>query len=259
MNRMAWCLVCLGLLGACAPRITQPQPPQVELLQFSLVSVDPFSGRAEFDLQLRLTNPNPFTLPLLESALTAELGGLQLRLALPALEILPGAGREVQTRLVVPVVEGARVLANLLGGQSARLRLLGELRVQLGPAVVPIGPLTLVERDVRVQFTFQPPTLRLAEVRLEGPAIRLLLEAENPNPVGFTLEGPLRILVGGRSVAEGGLSLGLGPGGRSRGEFRLSLLGLPGTGGVSVELGLSARIPGVLDRSVVQVLQGFLR
>jgi hypothetical protein len=231
----------------------------VELLQFSLVSLDPFSGRAEFDLRLRLTNPNPFALPLMESALTAELGSLQLRLALPALEIPPGASREAQTRLSAPVVEGARVLAGLLGGQNTRLRLLGELRARLGPAVVPIGPLTLVDRDVRLQFTFQPPTLRLVEARLEGLSIRLVLEAENPNPIGFTLEGPLRLLVGGRSVAEGGLSFGLGPGGRSRGEVRLGFSGVPGTGGVSVELGLSARIPGVLERPVPQVLQGVLR
>lgn len=247
------------LLGACVPQAVRPQAPQVELLQFNLVFIDPFSGRGEFDVRLRLTNTNSFTLPLLDSTLTAELGSTAFRLTLPALEIPSGASREAQTRLVVPIVEGTRVLASLLGGQNTRFRLLGELRVQLGPAVVPIGPVTLVDRDVRIQFAFQLPTIRIAEIRLDGLAIRLVLEVENPNPIGFTLEGPLRILVGGRSVAESGFSLGLTPSGRNRGELRLGLSGLPGVGGVSVDLGLSARIPGILDRPVVQVLQGILR
>lgn len=247
------------LLGACVPQAVRPQAPQVELLQFNLVSIDPFSGRGEFDVRLRLTNTNSFTLPLLDSTLTAELGGSQFRLTLPALEIPAGASREAQTRLVVPLVEGTRVLASLLGGQNTRFRLLGELRVQLGPAVVPIGPVTLLDRDVRIQFAFQLPTIRIAEIRLDGLAIRLVLEVENPNPIGFTLEGPLRLLIGGRSVAESTLNLGLGPNGRNRGELRLGLSGLPGAGGVSVNLGLIARIPGILDWPVVQVLQGVLR
>ncbi len=247
------------ILGACVPQAVRPQAPQVELLQFNLVSIDPFSGRGEFDVRLRLTNTNSFTLPLLESAVTAELGGSQFRLTLPALDIPSGASRDAQTRLVVPLVEGTRALASLVSGQNTRFRLLGELRVQLGPAVVPIGPVTLVDRDVRIQFAFQLPTIRIAEIRLDGLAIRLVLEVENPNPIGFTLEGPLRILIGGRSVAESVFSLGLTPGGRNRGELRLGLSGLPGVGGVSVDLGLTARIPGILDRPVVQVLQGILR
>jgi len=262
MHRIWLILTGLALmLGACVPQAVRPQAPQVELLQFNLFSLDPFSGRGEFDVRLRLTNPNPFTLPLLDSTLTAELAGAAFRLTLPALEIPSGASREAQTRLVVPIVEGTRALASLVSGQNTRFRLLGELRAQLGPAVVPIGPVTLVNREVevRLQIAFQLPTIRLAEVRLDGPAIRLVLEVENPNPIGFTLEGPLRLLVGGRSVAESRFSLGLAPGGRNRGELRLSLSSLPGVGGVSVDLGLTARIPGILERPVVQVLQGILR
>lgn len=247
------------ILGACIPQAVRPQAPQVELLQFNLVSIDPFSGRGEFEVRLRLTNTNSFTLPLLDSTVTAELGGSQFRLTLPALEIPSGASRETQTRLVVPIAEGTRALASLVSGQNTRLRLLGELRVQLGPTVVPMGPVTLVDRDVRIQLAFQLPTIRIAEIRLDGLAIRLVLEVENPNPIGFTLEGPLRILIGGRSVAESVFNLGLAPGGRSRNELRLALSGLPGAGGVSVDLGLNARIPGILDRPVTQVLQGILR
>jgi hypothetical protein len=255
-------LVLFGLaliLGACVPQAVRPQAPQVELVQFNLVSIDPFSGRGEFDVRLRLTNTNSFTLPLLDTTLTAELGGSPFRLTLPALEIPSGASRETQTRLVVPIVEGTRALASLVSGHSTRLRLLGELRVQLGPAVVPMGPVVLLDREVRIQFAFRLPTIRIVEIRLDGLAIRLVLEVENPNPIGFTLEGPLRILVGGRSLTESVFNLGLPPGGRSRSEQRLGLSGLPGLGGLSVDLGLNARIPGILDRPVAQVLQGVLR
>ncbi|WP_027882056.1 LEA type 2 family protein [Meiothermus rufus] len=260
MKRSLPLLLILALvLGACVPQVVRPQAPQVELLQFNLISLDPFSGRGEFDLRLRLTNPNGFSLPLLDSTLTAELGGTAFRLTLPALEIPAGASREAQTRLVVPLVEGTRVLAGLLAGQSTRFRLLGELRAQLGPAVVPIGPLTLLDREVRVQFAFQLPRIRLLEIRLDGLAIRLVLEVENPNPVGFTLEGPLRLLIGGRGVAETAFNMRLSPNERRPNEVRLGLSGFPGAGGLSVELGLRAYIPGILERLVAQVLQGILR
>ena len=54
----------LVLLAGCVPQQARPQPPQVELVSFSLVSLDPFTGFADLDVRLRLTNPNSFTLPL---------------------------------------------------------------------------------------------------------------------------------------------------------------------------------------------------
>ncbi len=259
MKRLLLMLGAGLILSGCVPQVVRPQPPAVELLGFNLISLDPFSGKADFDVRLRLTNPNSFTLPLLDSTITAELGGTQFRLSVPAVDLPTNSPREVQTRLTVPVVEGTRALAALVSGQSIRLRLLGELQVRLGPATVPVGPFTLVDRDVQLQLAFQLPTIRIVSLGLDGLALRVLLEVQNPNPIGFSMTGPLRVLVGGQSVAQTTLNLPLTPGGSSRGEFRLGLTGFPGMGGISLDLGLTARVPGILERPVAQVLQGFLR
>jgi hypothetical protein len=259
MNRLFLAVLMVLGVSACVPQVVHPQPPAVELLGFSLVALDPFTGKADFDVRLRLTNPNAFTLPLLDSTLTAELAGTQFRLTVPAVELSTSSPREVQTRLTVPVVQGTRALATLIAGQSTRFRLLGELRVQLGPATVPVGPLTFVDRDVQLQLAFQLPIFRVVSLSLDGLTLRVSLEVQNPNPIGFTLSGPLRVLVGGRSVAETSFNLPLAPNSSNRGEFRLGLSGFPGVGGISLDLGLTASVPGILDRPVSQVVQGFLR
>lgn len=247
------------LVAGCVPQVARPTPPQVELLHFGLITLDPFSGRAEFDVRLRLSNPNGFALPLLDSTITAELAGSQFKLLIPAIEIPSGGNREVATRLSVPVVEGTMALSRLVSGQNTRFRLLGELQARLGPVTVPVGPFTLVDREVRLDLVFRLPTIRLVDIRLDGLAIRFALEVENPNPIGFTLQGPLRLRIGGNEVAASAFSLGLAPNGKNRGELRLGLTGLPGLGGVSVETDFKASIPGILDRPVAQILQGILR
>jgi hypothetical protein len=247
------------LLAGCVPQAVRPQPPQVELVQFGLIGIDPFSGQAQFDVRLRLSNPNSYSLPLLDSTITAELGGSAFKLVIPALEIPSGNSREAATRLVVPIVEGTRALAALVSGQNTRFRLLGELQARIGPLTVPVGPFTLVDRDVRVDFSFRLPTLRLVDIRLDGLSIRFGLEVDNPNLIGFTLEGPLKLKIGGREVAASAFNLGVGPNAKNRGELALQLTGLPGLGGLSVETNFVARIPGIFERNVAQILQGILR
>lgn len=254
-----WLFGVLLLLAACVPQAARPQPPSVELVQFGLLSLDPFSGRAEFDLRLKLTNGNSFGLPLLNSTVTAELGGTQFQMTLPAVDLPSGQPKEVQTRLVVPVVDGTRVLASLVSGQPNRFRLLGELKVQLGPAVVPVGPVVFVDRNVQISLSFTAPALKLTGIRLDGLSLVFGLEASNSNPIGFTLQGPLRVSIGGREVGQAALNLNLAPGAKSQGEFRLQLTGLPGFGGLSVNADVRATIPGILDRSVGQILEAALR
>ncbi len=257
---MKWILLFAALiLSACVPQVARPQPPAVELVQFGLSSLDPFSGRAEFDLRLKLTNPNSFGLPLLDSTVTAELGGSSFQLVLPATDLPSSQPKEIQTRLVVPLVDGTRALASLVGGQSSRLRVLGELKVQLGPAVVPVGPVVFVDRNVQLSLAFAVPTLRLTSVRLDGLSLVFGLEAVNSNVIGFVLQGPLRVSIGGREVGQAALNLNMAPSARNQGEFRVQLTGLPGLGGVSVNADVRARIPGILDRSVGQILEAALR
>lgn len=256
MKRILWLVL---LLSACVPQTVRPQPPSVELLQFNLLSLNPFSGQAEFDVRLKLTNNNSFGLPLLASTLTAELGGSQFQLVLPATDLPSGQPREVQTRLAVPIANGTRALASLVGGQPSRFRLLGEIRVQVGPAVIPLGPLVMVDRDVQLALSFAVPTLKINSVRLDGLSLVFGIEASNPNVIGFVLQGPLRISIGGREVGQASLSLNLAPGARNQGDFRVQLTGFPGFGGISVNADVRATVPGILDRSVGQILETVLR
>ncbi|PZA07384.1 MULTISPECIES: LEA type 2 family protein [unclassified Meiothermus] len=255
MKRFAL-LLSLAFLAGCFPQQVRPQPPQVELVSFTLVSLDPFTGFADLDVRLRLTNPNGFTLPLLDSTLSAELAGAGFSLTLPALELPSNTPRETQARLRVPIAQGVQALASLVSGRPTRFRLQGELQARLGPVNVPIGPFTLVDRDVTVSFSFIPPALRLVEIRFEGGVFKLVLEVQNPNPIGFNLEGPVRLLIGGRSVAEANAQIASRPGSASRGELSVRLQGFPGLGNVQVQANLVARIPGILERPVVQLLEG---
>ena len=249
----------LLLLTACIPQAARPQPPQVQLLSFSLLSLDPFSGRAEFNVNLRMTNPNGFGLPLLDSTLTVELGGIQFRMGIPAVDIPSGQARDVTTRLSIPVVEGTRALASLVGGQATRFRLLGELNVTLLGARTTVGPATLVDRDVQIALNFSLPQLRITAVRLDGLALIFSIQAVNSNVIGFALQGPMRVSIGGREVGQAGLNLNLAPGQTNQGEFRVQLTGLPGFGGVSIQTDFKALIPGIFDRPVVSVLESAFR
>ena len=246
-------------LTACVPQAARPQPPQVQLLTFNLISLDPFAGRGEFNVSLRLTNTNGFTLPLLDSTLTVELAGAQFRMSLPSVEIPSGQSRDVQTRLTIPLVEGTRALASLVGGQNTRFRLLGEMRVQLLGQGITVGPATFVDRDVQIALNFSLPQLRVTGVRLDGLSLVFGIQAVNNNLIGFALQGPMRVSIGGREVGQAGLNLNLAPGQTNQGEFRVQLTGLPGFGGLSVQTNFRALIPGIFDRPVVQVLESALR
>ncbi|RIH83657.1 LEA type 2 family protein [Calidithermus roseus] len=258
--RRSWPLIVLMLaLVGCVPQVVRPQPPAIELLEFRLLRLDPFAGSADFDLRLKLTNPNTVTLPILDSTLTAELAGAGFAMTLGALDLPAGGSRETLARLRVPVVEGARSLGVLLSGQPTRLRVSGEVRVSVGSVAVPLGPLTFVDRTVQVSLNFQLPTLRLVDLRLEGGSLRIGLEVSNPNLIGFSLEGPVRVLIGGSRVAEVSLDMRLPPGARERSDAAVRLSGFPGLGSVQVQVDLKARVPGIWERDVRQVLEGVLR
>lgn len=257
MKRLAVLSLLFALVG-CVP-VVQPEPPKIELLSFELVQLDPFAGAADFNLRLKLTNPNGFPLPLQESTLTAELAGVGFGMNLYPLDLAAGASRETTARLSVPVTQGANALAVLVSGKPTRFRLMGAMNARIGPAVIPIGPFTFVNREVSVGQLFRLPTLRLGEFRLEGLTLRASLEVQNPSPIGYSLLGPLRLSIGGRSVAEARFNMRVAPAGVSRGEVAFGLTGFPGVGALVVEANLVASIPGILQSPVAQILQGGLR
>lgn len=261
MNK-PWLL--LGLLAfalaACVPGVQKPEPPQARVEAFRLESLDPFTGKASFALRLRVRNPNAFELPLLASRLTLSFDRAQLPFDLPA-TTLPAAGFQIlDTQLEVPLADTAEGMGKLLRGEPLRLRLSGKVRAQVGPVPVGLGPLTLLDENVRLDFHFAAPHFELepaqSRLRIAGSSLEVAVgfRVANPNPVGFYLKGPVGLLIAGQNVAEAALDLPLLPRqtGPGRLVFRVDLAKIPGAAaalatGLPVELNgaLRAEVPGV--------------
>jgi len=84
----------LVVLAGCLPG-QEPAPPKAQVQNFQLLSVDPFSDSARFALDLKISNPNNFDLPLQESTLTLYFGSAQIPFDLPQMTI-PAAGFEIR-------------------------------------------------------------------------------------------------------------------------------------------------------------------
>lgn len=259
-------LLGLGLLAlvlaACVPGVQKPEPPQARVEGFDLISVDPFSGEARFALRLRLTNPNAFELPLLESQLALTFDRARLPFDLPAVTLPPAGFEVVETRLTVPLAESAEGVGKLLGGEAVRLRVDGKVRVQAGPVPLDLGPFTLLDETVRVDLRFALPRFEIdpaqSRLQIRGSALEVVVgfRVTNPNPIGFYLRGPLGLVIGGNTVAEAALDVPLRP--RQSGSgvlaFRVDLARVPGAAaalvtGLPVELsgGVRAEVPGVWE------------
>ncbi len=275
MKKTVWMLVGLVLvLAACVPGVQKPEPPQARVESFDLVSVDPFSGEARFALRLRLTNPNAFELPLLESRLTLHFDRARLPFDLPAVT-LPAAGFEiVPTTLVVPLADTAEGVGRLLAGDPVRLRITGRVRAEVGPVPVELGPFTLLDQTVQIDLRFAAPRFELdpgqSRLSLSGGRLEVVVgfRVANPNPVGFYLRGPLGLVVGGRTVAEAELDLPLHPRQSSGGQlvFRVNLSEVPGAAaavvsGLRLQLSgaVRAEVPGVWEQLLEVAFGGRVR
>jgi len=249
----------LLVLAACVPT-QKPVPPQARVEGFQLISVDPFADEARFALRLRVSNPNAFELPMLESRLTLHFGAASLPFDLPAVTLPPSGFEIVDAELRVPLGATAQEVGHLLSGEPVRLRITGTVKASLGPVPLSLGPMTLLDEDVRVDLRFATPRFEIVPERsrltLSGSVVEVVVgfQALNPNPVGFYLRGPFQLVVGGRSVAETSLDLPLRPRQAGAGElrFRVNLTEIPGAAaalvtGLPVELrgGLKAEVPGV--------------
>lgn len=262
-------LLTLGLVfSGCVPRAASPMPPRLELVQLNLLSLDPGRGVAQFELKLRMVNPNRMGLLVQDSAVTAELGSASVSFGLPGTD-LPAAGmRELRpavltvpvvggpsTQTTGPLVQGSAALAALSAGNEVRLRLLGEVRAQVGAAVGPLGPATLLDTKVKLSLGFTPPAIRVVTWSLDGQNMIVAFESRNPNKtLGFAVQGLVRPQLNGQDFGQGYLNTYLAPGQTKRDEVRLSLTGLPGTGIVLV-CEFKAQIPGILDRSAYHTLK----
>jgi len=259
-KKVALLAVLALVLAACVPGVKKPEPPQARVEGFDLISVDPFSGEARFALRLRVTNPNAFELPLLESRLALTFDRARLPFDLPAVTLPPAGFEVVETRVTVPLTESAEGVGKLLRGEAVRLRVDGRVRVQVGPVPLDLGPFTLFDETVRVDLRFAWPRFELdpqqSRLSLSGGRLEVVVgfRVANPNPVGFYLRGPVALRVGGRSVAEAALDMPLRPRQTGSGAlaFRVDLAQVPGAAaalvsGLPVELAgaVRAEVPGV--------------
>ncbi|WP_457629958.1 LEA type 2 family protein [Oceanithermus sp.] len=277
MKKAKWLLgsvVLLILLAGCLPRLQEPLPPRAQVQNFQLLSVDPFSDNAQFALDLKISNPNNFELPLLESTLTLYFGDARIPFDLPRMTI-PASGFEtVPTRVTVPLAASAREVQRLLAGETVRVRITGKMKAELGPVPVTLGPFTLLDENVRVDLRFAAPSFKLAPERsslaLSGSRLRVTVgfQVTNPNPLGFYLRGPVQLVIAGRPVASAGVDLPLRPRQSGMGElvFDVNLSEVPGAAaavlaGLQVEVrgGVKAEIPGIWQQGLDLLLGGRIR
>ncbi len=271
--RGRWFLGLLLLLGlfACAPRQGQLAAPKARLLGSELLAVDPFQDRLSLRLQLELSNPNPFDLPLLESELTARLGDWSTRAMLPSLTLPKNGRTQVSLLLEGSLYGAAKTVADLLSGQELPLSLTGKLWVEALGQRMALGPYTLLQDRVRFDLALTPPEIHplKTEVKLGFGTLTFQVRflAKNRLPVGYRLEGALLAEVGGFPLGEAPLSLNLPPLGEEEGSLGLtvSLVSLPGIvqavkNGTDYQLAgtLRAVIPGIWDRPLQIRLAGHL-
>ncbi len=264
--------VAVLVLGACAPVKNRISTPSARLLGAELLELDPFADRLVLRLDLELTNPNPYELPLLASELRVRLGDLDSRAILPALT-LPAQGQaRTSVRVEAPVGRSAGTAARLLAGESLPLVLTARLRVDALGQGIWLGPYPLLRDRVRFSVQLAPPEVEpvSAEIALGPGALefRLRYRARNSLPVGFRVEGSLVARVGGYILGEAPVALRLPPQGEEEGELvlRLPLSALPGAAGAlsrgaPYELSgeLRVKVPGVLERNFRIRLAGVAR
>lgn len=266
--------VLLVLLAGCLPRMQEPLPPRAQVQNFQLLSVDPFADSAKFALDLKVSNPNAFDLPLLESTLTLYFGDARIPFDLPQMTI-PAAGFEiVPTQITVPLAASAREVQKLLAGETIRIRITGKMKAKVGPVPITLGPFTLLDENVKIDLKFAVPSFEIStrnsSLALAGSQLKVnvAFRVTNPNPIGFYLRGPLELVIAGRPVARASIDMPLRPRQSGAGEitFAVNLAEVPGAAtavlaGLQVEVrgGVKAEIPGVWQQVLDIFLGGQIR
>lgn len=152
MKKFAFLSFIVLVLSSCVPEVLRPDPPRVDLLEFELTSVNILSGEARFRVRLRLENTNSYTLPLLQSTVSVYLNSSRNDLTIPAVTLDPGIPVIVDTELNVPVLNTVVSLGSLVLGQNVHVIAKGQLTAVIAKIEIPIGPFTLFEQDVRIQY-----------------------------------------------------------------------------------------------------------
>ncbi len=272
MRRWMLGLALLALvLGACAPRLLAPTPPGARLGNAELVSVDPFADELTLRLDLVLTNPNAFDLPLLDSELTVKLGALTARARLPRMTLPAGGEAPASVLVTFPLTRSADTARRLLDGEALPLTLTARVRVEAMGVRLWLGPYVLLRDRVQLSFRLRPPRIAIqgVELNIAGGelALTLVLRVDNGLPVGFLLDASGQVMLAGEALGSLPLELRLRPRASelSRLTLRVPLYRVPGivararSGAPLVVRGrITLELPGVLRRGFDLELTGRL-
>lgn len=147
LSKHAFFIAVLFFLSGCATLDLDYEEPSVELVSFKALPADGFEQN--FEVGLKLTNPNNFELPL--NGISYQLNILGETLAHGVATDIPTVGAYGETRFVVPVstslIRGFKVIRALLDnkGQDISYQLKAKLDID-----IPFMPKLTVVQDGKV-------------------------------------------------------------------------------------------------------------
>ncbi len=147
LSQHAFFIAVLFFLSGCATLDLDYEEPSVELVSFKALPADGFEQN--FEVGLKLTNPNNFELPL--NGISYQLNILGETLAHGVATDIPTVGAYGETRFVVPVstslIRGFKVIRALLDnkGQDISYQLKAKLDID-----IPFMPKLTVVQDGKV-------------------------------------------------------------------------------------------------------------
>ncbi len=126
-------LIFLGLLTACASVAIQPEPPKLSVAGFKLTKLGLLEQK--YRVQLRLTNPNPFSLPVERVNFQLYLNGKEFTNGHNQQPILiPPDGEEVfeidTVSNLFEILDGWDDWKNALKNRRFTYRLVGSVRIE---------------------------------------------------------------------------------------------------------------------------------
>lgn len=139
----------LFFLSGCATMSLDYTEPNVELISFKVLPVNGFEQN--FEIGLKLTNPNNFELPI--NGISYQLSVAGETLAHGVTSNIPTTGAYSESRFVVPVstslLGGIRVIKKLLNRQKKDIGYQLKSKIDIG---IPLVPQLTVIQDGTIPF-----------------------------------------------------------------------------------------------------------
>ena len=206
-------------LSACSVVGPIVRPPKFSLLEAGVTGLNApgvFSNpSATVSMRVRVDNPNPIGVPVRRVTATLYLDGEAAASIEPLdFELAASASRVLTIHVVVPL-SGTLLWSSVLKaarGRAVAYRLEGQFSLDLGALGQPhFGPYVLAQDTLRAgtALTPAPPSfhwradLTSLSAGADGFTLDTALEIRNSGPLGYRLEAPVQLRVGGIVLASG--------------------------------------------------------